>query len=97
MSGQTKGADGAKEDQREQVKQIVGKLVDGTGLQVRQLANGLALAGAPKAERICGCQWNDPGGRLPWEAKDPSAFAGVRGSNVDDLVGAGGFEPPTPR
>jgi site-specific DNA recombinase len=38
-----------------------------------------------------------PTGQLPWEAKDPTALCGVRGSNVDDLVGATGFEPVTPR
>jgi site-specific DNA recombinase len=36
-----------------------------------------------------------PTGRLPWEAKDPTALCGVRGSNVDDLVGRVGLEPTT--
>lgn len=58
---------------------------------------GLALTGAPKAEEDLWLPVERPSGRLPWEAKDPSAFAGVRGSNVDDLVGTTGFEPVTPR
>ena len=37
-----------------------------------------------------------PSGRLPWEAKNPSSYAGVRGSNVSTLVELSGLEPLTP-
>lgn len=49
MNEQADGAEGTQEDQpekpdqRERVKQLVGKLVDGSGLQVRELANGLVI------------------------------------------------------
>lgn len=43
MSSRTSGAEDTKGDQRERVRQLVAKLVDGTGLQVCELANGLAL------------------------------------------------------
>ena len=38
-----------------------------------------------------------PAGQLPWEVKNPSAYAGARRSNVPSLVGAIGFEPVTHR
>jgi hypothetical protein len=56
---------------------------------------GQALTGTPKVEEDLWLPLERPSGRLPWEAKDPSAFAGVRGSNVDDLVGDTGIEPVT--
>jgi hypothetical protein len=36
-----------------------------------------------------------PSGRLLWEAKDPRVLAGVRGSNMDGVVGDTGIEPVT--
>ncbi len=47
-----------------------------------------------------GGQWltiERPRGPLPWEAKNPASPGVRRGSNVDNLVGATGFEPVTPR
>jgi site-specific DNA recombinase len=57
----------------------------------------LEIRGIPTAEEDLWLPVERPSGRLPWEAKDPSVFAGVRGSNMTDLVGAGGFEPPASR
>jgi site-specific DNA recombinase len=57
----------------------------------------LELTGIPAAEEDWWLPAERPSGRLPWEAKDPTALCGVRGSNVDGLVGATGFEPVTPR
>jgi hypothetical protein len=38
-----------------------------------------------------------PTGHLPWESKNPVSPAVRRGSNVNGLVGATGFEPVTAR
>jgi|SRR5580658_9650656 hypothetical protein len=57
----------------------------------------LALTGIPTAEEDLWLSVERPSGRLPWEAKDPGVLAGVRGSNMDGVVGAAGFEPATPR
>jgi cell pole-organizing protein PopZ len=53
----------------------------------------LELTGIPAAEEDLWLPAERPTGRLPWEAKDPTALCGVRGSNVDDLVGRQGLEP----
>ena len=57
----------------------------------------LELTGIPAAEEDLWLSIERPSGRLPWEAKDPTAVCGVRGSNVHGLVGAAGFEPAAPR
>jgi site-specific DNA recombinase len=59
-------------------------------------AADLELTGIPTAEEDLWLPVERPGGRLPWEAKDPSVFAGVRGVNMDGLVDVTGFEPLTP-
>ena len=55
----------------------------------------LELTGMPAAEEDLWLPVERPTGRLPWEAKDPTALCGVRSSNVDDLVGRQGLEPRT--
>jgi site-specific DNA recombinase len=55
----------------------------------------LELTGIPAAEEDLWLSIERPSGRLPWEAKDPTALCGVRGSNVHGLVVRGGVEPPT--
>ncbi len=55
----------------------------------------LELTGMPVAEEDLWLPAERPSGRLPWETKDPTALCGVRGSNVDDLVGRLGLEPRT--
>jgi DNA repair exonuclease SbcCD ATPase subunit len=57
----------------------------------------LELSGIPRAEEDLWLPVERPAGRLPWETKDPTALCGVRGSNVDGLVGGTGFEPVTSR
>ena len=56
----------------------------------------LELTGIPAAEEDLWLSIERPSGRLPWEAKDPTAVCGVRGSNVHGLVELRGFEPLTP-
>jgi hypothetical protein len=53
----------------------------------------LALTGIATAEEDLWLPVERPSGRLPWEAKDPSVLAGVRGSNVTGVVGRQGLEP----
>jgi hypothetical protein len=60
-------------------------------------AADLELRGVAIAEEDVWLPAERPSGKLPWEAKDPTAACGVRGSNVHGLVGATGFEPVTPR
>jgi hypothetical protein len=43
----------------------------------------LELMGIPAAEEDLWLPLERPSGRLPWEARDPTALCGVRGSNVD--------------
>jgi hypothetical protein len=57
----------------------------------------LELTGIPAAEEDLWLPAERPSGRLPWETKNPKTMLGVRGSNMDDLVGTAGFEPATPR
>src|SRR5579875_2706832 len=56
----------------------------------------LELTGIPAAEEDLWLSIERPSGRLPGEAKDPTAVCGVRGSNVHGLVELRGFEPLTP-
>jgi site-specific DNA recombinase len=53
----------------------------------------LELTGMSAAEEDWWLPVERPSGRLPWEAKNPTAVCGVRGSNVDGLVGRQGLEP----
>jgi site-specific DNA recombinase len=55
----------------------------------------LELTGIPTAEEDLWLPVERPSGRLPWETKDPSVLAGVRGSNMTGLVGDTGIEPVT--
>ena len=55
----------------------------------------LELTGIPTAEEDLWLSVERPSGRLPWEAKDPEALLGVRGSNIDGVVGDTGIEPVT--
>jgi site-specific DNA recombinase len=57
----------------------------------------LEPTGIPAAEEDLWLPAERPTGRLPWETKNPKTLLGVRGSNMDDLVGTAGFEPATPR
>jgi cell pole-organizing protein PopZ len=56
-------------------------------------ATDLELTGIPAVEEDLWLSIERPSGRLPWEAKDPTAVCGVRGSNVHGLVGRQGLEP----
>ena len=55
----------------------------------------LELTGIPAAEEDLWLPAERPTGRLPWETKNPKTLLGVRGSNMDDLVGDTGIEPVT--
>jgi hypothetical protein len=63
----------------------------GFGLTVADLK----LTGIPTAEEDLWLSVERPSGRLPWETKDPGVLAGVRGSNIDGVVGDTGIEPVT--
>lgn len=56
-------------------------------------ADDLSLDLLVRAEEDWWLPVERPSGRLPWEAKDPSLLAGVRGSNMNGVVGPTGIEP----
>jgi site-specific DNA recombinase len=58
-------------------------------------ASDLELTDVPAAEEDLWLLIERPTGRLPWEVKDPKLLAGVRGSNIDGVVGDTGIEPVT--
>src|SRR5580700_10571506 len=51
MSNRIEKDHAREQDQRERVKQLVAKLVDGTGLEVRELTNGLVITNPRYPER----------------------------------------------